>query len=172
MSAIDRNKRPKCHLCDNEAITTAAHIPVCEKHNELYVTEAEMYYNGEIKARSMYEALSRRDARIYGSEIGIYSRCRDCGKEATQLVDPNWFCDACKPVPDYQVVVMLTDQDGYNRPIIVAPSMELASKAFGEFIQIHKDNSYWRLNTQEYKAVPHVTESPNSARPWFKNTGD
>jgi len=34
----------KCVLCDKEAITTAAHIPVCKEHYEQYATEGRRYW--------------------------------------------------------------------------------------------------------------------------------
>lgn len=34
---------PKCALCDKDAITTAAHIPVCEQHHNAYQEEGRKY---------------------------------------------------------------------------------------------------------------------------------
>lgn len=33
----------KCKLCDNEAITTVVHTPVCKEHDDEYKKEAEQY---------------------------------------------------------------------------------------------------------------------------------
>jgi hypothetical protein len=37
------NVKPYCVLCKEQALTTAAHIPVCERHYEEYKREARQY---------------------------------------------------------------------------------------------------------------------------------
>jgi hypothetical protein len=45
--------KPKCVLCDREAITTAAHIPVCEEHHRAYQEEGRQY----LAYRPVYQKL-------------------------------------------------------------------------------------------------------------------
>jgi hypothetical protein len=46
---------PKCVLCDLDAVTTAAHVPVCEEHHEAYQKEAKKYLPGN--QRPIYASL-------------------------------------------------------------------------------------------------------------------
>lgn len=45
----------KCVLCNKEAITTAAHIPVCEEHHNQYAEEGRQY----LSYRPFYEKLQQ-----------------------------------------------------------------------------------------------------------------
>lgn len=49
----------KCVLCDQKAVTTAAHIPVCERHWKLYDEEGRKY----LAYRPFYEKLKKADEK-------------------------------------------------------------------------------------------------------------
>jgi hypothetical protein len=54
------NLRPTCVLCDKEAVTTAAHIPVCEEHWNAYALEGRLYL--PMQDRKVYLALLAAEA--------------------------------------------------------------------------------------------------------------
>lgn len=55
----DWTKKPRCVLCDEEAITTAAGILVCEKHHDQYKCEAMCYL--PMSQRIFYQRLLRAE---------------------------------------------------------------------------------------------------------------
>lgn len=59
----------KCIVCKKEAITTAAHIPVCRKHYFEYVREARAYP----KHRPFYDMLRQKE--IYEEKNKTYTGC-------------------------------------------------------------------------------------------------
>ena len=49
--------QPKCVLCERPAISTAAHIPVCEQHHSQYQEEGRQYLPPQ--KREVYRQLCR-----------------------------------------------------------------------------------------------------------------
>jgi len=62
-------KPPVCELCGKQGTTTAPashrNVVVCDKHHQMYATEAVAYYNGERKTRPFYARLGT---------LGIHNR--------------------------------------------------------------------------------------------------
>jgi hypothetical protein len=65
----------KCILCAREAITTAAHVPVCQKHDEEYQAEAKQY----LDERPFYERLRLAAQRSMKIKCA-FEKCV-CGQE-------------------------------------------------------------------------------------------
>ena len=61
----------KCALCDNNAVTTAAHIPVCQIHFAEYAAEAARYLpDGErVVLRQLRAVESQRGRRFPDTEL-------------------------------------------------------------------------------------------------------
>lgn len=57
---LSRNP-PKCLLCDKQAVTTAAHLPVCKNHWQLYQQEAKQYLPHS--QRPIYQSLLRAEEK-------------------------------------------------------------------------------------------------------------
>lgn len=51
-----------CVLCDEKAITTAAHIPVCKAHFEAYANEGRKYLPES--QRRVWQAIQRAAQRV------------------------------------------------------------------------------------------------------------
>lgn len=61
--------KTKCVLCSEEAVTTAAQMPVCEKHHNEYADEAERhlpyfmrdFWHRLVAAHEAHEAQTKQD---------------------------------------------------------------------------------------------------------------
>lgn len=67
----------KCTLCDQEAITTAAHIPVCEKHWQMYKEEGQQY----LSHRPFWELLQK--AYDCPFEVEVHQPCKPTPQRIT-----------------------------------------------------------------------------------------
>lgn len=107
---------PSCVICGVKAVTTAAHIPVCQQHWEAYDAEAKSYP----QARPFYDLLQaeyearEKDRRICGMSKAAFYRN---AKLAEPYGDPNYFTDQVKGKPKH--CVMIDNATGVDQTVAV-----------------------------------------------------